>query len=128
MIDPTEPLEIQVAKQAKIIAALIDRAERGHEVGGTAYALFQSAIALQSAIWEKTKDLEEALDTLGRASSELQVAQLARDRLQKNLADAVVAMEGGFALFTDDRLQVCNAQFRQLLAGCHPADPAGTEF
>lgn len=115
MIDPTDPLEIQVAKQAKIIAALIDRAERGHEVGGSAYALFQSAIALQSAIWEKTRDLEKALDTLGRASSELQDAQLARDRMQKALAEAVVAMEGGFALFTEDRLQVCNAQFRHLL-------------
>jgi hypothetical protein len=44
VIDPSDPYEIQIAKQAKIIEALIDRAERGHEVGGTAYSLFQSEI------------------------------------------------------------------------------------
>lgn len=74
MIDPNEPYELQIAKQARIIEALVNRAERGHEVGGSAYSLFESAIALQAEVWEKTKDLEKALDTLDRASSELEVA------------------------------------------------------
>ncbi|MHA7971704.1 hybrid sensor histidine kinase/response regulator [Rhizobium sp. CAU 1783] len=128
MIDPSEPYEVQIAKQAKIIEALINRAERGHEVGSTAYSLFQSAIALQAEVWEKTKDLEKALDTLGRASSELEIAYQAQERIQRNLADAMVAMEGGFALFSEDRLQVCNAQFRRLLPDLEPLLKPGLAF
>lgn len=128
MIDPSDPYVIQIAKQTKIIEALIDRAERGHEVGGTAYSLFQSAIALQTEVWEKTKDLEKALDTLGRASSELEIAYQAQERIQRNLADAMVAMEGGFALFSEDRLQVCNSQFRHLLPDIEELIKPGLAF
>ncbi|OYX42651.1 MAG: hybrid sensor histidine kinase/response regulator [Rhodobacterales bacterium 32-67-9] len=128
MIDPDEPLEIQIEKQAKIIEALISRSERGHEVGGSAYSLFQSAIVLQAAVWEKTKDLEMALDTLGRASSELEVAHRLQERMQKNLADAMVAVEGGFALFSEDRLQVCNQFFRRLLPDVEPLIEPGLAF
>jgi PAS domain-containing protein len=128
VIDPSDPYEIQIAKQAKIIEALINRAERGHEVGGTAYSLFQSAIALQTEVWEKTKDLEKALDTLGRASSELEIAYQAQERIQRNLADAMVAMEGGFALFSEDRLQVCNSQFRHLLPDIEELIKPGLAF
>ncbi|MBC7140925.1 MAG: PAS-domain containing protein, partial [Rhodobacteraceae bacterium] len=128
MIDPDEPLEIQVRKQAKIIEALISRSERGHEVGGSAYSLFQSAIVLQAAVWEKTKDLEVALDTLGRASSELELARRLQERMQNNLADAMVAVEGGFALFSEDRLQVCNEFFRRLLPDVEPLIEPGLAF
>jgi two-component system, sensor histidine kinase len=128
MIDPNEPYEVQIAKQAKIIEALINRAERGHEVGGSAYSLFESAIALQAEVWEKTKDLEKALDTLGRASSELEIAYQTQERIQRNLADAMVAMEDGFALFSEERLQVCNAQFRHLLPDVEPLIKPGLGF
>ncbi|MDX0538844.1 response regulator [Sinorhizobium medicae] len=128
MIDPNEAYEVQIAKQAKIIEALVNRAERGHEVGGTAYSLFESAIALQAEVWEKTKDLEKALDTLDRASSELEVAYQAQERIQRNLADAMVAMEDGFALFSEERLQACNAQFRQLLPDVEPLIKPGLGF
>jgi signal transduction histidine kinase len=128
VIDPDDPHEIQLAKQAKIIEALINRAERSHEVGGSAYSLFESAIALQAKVWEKTKDLEKALDTLGRASSELEVAYQTQERIQRNLADAMVAMEDGFALFSEERLQVCNAQFRHLLPDVEPLIKPGLGF
>lgn len=128
MIDPEEPLEVQVAKQARIIEALISRTERGHEVGGSAYSLFQSAIALRAAVWEKTKDLEQALDTLGRASTELEHAQRSQERMQKTLADAMIAMEGGFALFSEGHLQVCNDLFRHLLPDVEPLIEPGLAF
>lgn len=128
MIDPNEPYELQIAKQARIIEALVNRAERGHEVGGSAYSLFESAIALQAEVWEKTKDLEKALDTLDRASSELEVAYQAQERIQRNLADAMVAMEDGFALFSEERLQACNAQFRNLLPDVEPLIKPGLGF
>ncbi len=128
MIDPAEPLHVQVEKQAKIIEALISRSERGHEVGGSAYSLFQSAIVLQAAVWEKTKDLEVALDTLGRASTELELAHRLQERMQANLADALVAVEGGFALFSEDRLQVCNDFFCRLLPDVEPLIEPGLGF
>ncbi len=115
MIDPNEAPEVQIEKQAKIIDALIDRANRQHEIGGSAYSLFQSAIALQAKISQKTKDLEQALDTLGRASNQLENSEFAREQTQRNMADALDAMEGGFALFSNDKLQVFNDNFKKLV-------------
>ncbi len=115
MIDPSESLEQQVERQSKIIEALIQRANREHDVGGSAYSLFQSAIALQGEVWEKTRDLEQALDTLGRASNQLKIAEYAREQTERNLADALDAMEGGFALFTEGKLEICNDQFKTMV-------------
>lgn len=115
MIDPSEPLEQQVERQEKIIEALIQRASREHDVGSSAYSLFQSAITLQGEVWEKTRDLEKALDTLGRASSQLKIAEYAREQTERNLADALDSMEGGFALFTEGRLEICNDQFKAMV-------------
>lgn len=115
MIDPQEPLEVQVERQAKIIDALIQRATREEDIGGSAYSLFQSAIALQGEVWEKNRELERALDTLGRASNQLRIAEFAREQTQRNLADALEAMEGGFALFSGSELEICNEQFKRLV-------------
>lgn len=108
MIDPDDPLEMQVAKQAKIIQALVSRAGRQNEIGDSGYAAFQSAIALQGEIWAKTRDLE-------RASNELQNLRAERERTQKNLTEALSVMEGGFALFAEGRLQLFNELFQTLL-------------
>ncbi|MAE88365.1 MAG: hybrid sensor histidine kinase/response regulator [Pelagibaca sp.] len=108
MIDPDEPLDIQLARQAKIIDALMRRANRQHEVGSSAYGAFQSAIALQGQIWAKTRDLERTTDELRHARDDTQ-------RMRKNLADAMAAMDGGVALFTAGRLEVCNDIFQALL-------------
>ncbi|KMK65180.1 PAS-domain containing protein [Puniceibacterium sp. IMCC21224] len=108
MINPDDPLDIQVVKQGKIIDALVRRHARQHDVGQSAYAAFQSAIALQGQVWAKTRDLE-------RTSNELELVRFDRERTQANLADALSAMEGGFALFTDGDLQVCNDLFKTLL-------------
>ena len=108
MINPDDPLDVQVQKQARIIEALVSRAGRQTNVGNSAYSAFQSAIALQGQIWAKTRDLE-------RASNELELLRFDRERSQKNLNDALSVMDGGFALFTDGRLEVCNDLFRTLL-------------
>lgn len=117
MIDPSEPLETQLERQGKIIEALMQRAARENDVGRSAYSLFQSAIALQGEVWEKTKHLEQVLDTLGQASSRLKNSEFALEQTERNLADALDAMEGGFALFTGDALEICNAQFRNMVPG-----------
>jgi len=108
MIDPDDSLEERVAKQAKIIDALIRRASRQHEVGGSAYALFQSAVALQGQVWAKTRDLE-------RTWTELELARSDREQTQRRLSEALAAMESGFALFSEGRLQVCNDLFKSIL-------------
>ncbi|MGB0661579.1 MAG: hybrid sensor histidine kinase/response regulator [Mangrovicoccus sp.] len=110
MIDPTDPPEIQIEKQGKIINALLRRMNRQHDVGvgQSAYAAFQSAVSLQEQVWAKTRDLE-------KASHELEYLRFDRERSQKTLADALSVMEGGFALFTDGKLEVCNDLFKTLL-------------
>ena len=108
MIDPADPPEVQIRKQQRIIDALMRRADREHELGTSAYAAFQSAIALQGQVWAKARDLE-------RASTELETARSDRERTQKALSEALSVMEGGFALFEDGRLQVSNDRFAGLL-------------
>ncbi|QHQ36508.1 ATP-binding response regulator [Algicella marina] len=128
MIDPRDPLEVQVRKQSKIIDALISRANREHDIGGSAYSLFQSAIALQGEVSEKTRDLERALDTLGRASYQLETAETAREQMQRNLGDALDSMEGGFALFTDGHLRIFNDLFKKLIPDISETIQPGLAF
>ena len=115
MIDRSQPLDVQVAKQDKIIKALMQRANQRHELGRSAYSLFQSAITLQGKVSEKTRHLNDALDTLVRASSDLETSEEARNQTQQSLTDALDSMEGGFALFTDGRLRVYNDFFERLI-------------
>lgn len=115
MIDANQPLEVQIERQSKIISALVRRAARENDVGGSAYSLFQSAIALQGEVWEKTRHLEQVLDTLGQASNQLRISEFAREQTERNLVDALDAMEGGFALFTEGALEICNTQFKNMV-------------
>ncbi len=115
MINRQEPLDVQVLKQDRIIKALMERASQRHELGRSAYSLFQSAVTLQGKVSEKTRDLEHALDTLGRASDDLETSEEARNQTQKSLTDALESMEGGFALFTAGQLQVYNDFFKHLI-------------
>lgn len=113
MINADDPLSIQIAKQAKIIDALVRRANRQTEVGPSAYNAFQSAIELQEKVAAQSRDLE-------RAATELESARYERERSRKNLADALSSMEEGFALFTDGQLDICNELFRALLPDVSP--------
>ena len=70
LVNPDDPVDIQLDRQAKIIEALVRRANRQNEVGQTAYSAFQSAIELQTQVAATTRDLEiaateEMLDELG---------------------------------------------------------------
>ncbi|WP_253948974.1 ATP-binding protein [Mangrovicoccus sp. HB161399] len=108
LINPADPPEVQVEKQARIIDALLRRNQRQHTVGQSAYAAFQSAVTLQEQVWAKTRDLE-------RASTELEQLRFDREKSRKTLTEALSVMEGGFALFTDGRLDICNDLFETLL-------------
>ena len=105
MLNPDDPLEIQISKQAKIIGALIRRANRQKDVGPSAFLAFQSAIELQQQVVEQSRDLE-------RATTELESARYEREQTRKSLVKALSSMEEGFALFTDGELDLCNELFQ----------------
>ena len=107
MLNPDDPLEIQVSKQAKIIDALMRRANRQKDVGPSAFLAFQSAIELQQQVMEQSRDLE-------RATTELESARYEREQNRKNLVKALSSMEEGFALFTDGALDLCNELFQAI--------------
>jgi signal transduction histidine kinase len=108
LIDPDEPTEVQLARQERIIAALMRRADRHNEMNLSAYGAFQSAIELQAQVAAQSRDLEEA-------ASELETVRGDRARTERDLHDALSVMPEGFALFTDGRLNVCNQLFRTVL-------------
>ncbi len=108
LVDRNAPLETQIERQSRIIAALMRRADRQNEVSLSAYSAFQSAIELQEQVAAKTRDLE-------RAANELESIRGDRERTRRNLHDALSAMEEGFALFTEGQLNICNELFRNLL-------------
>lgn len=108
LLNPQDSAEAQVAKQAKIIDALIKRANRQSEVGLSAYSAFQSAIELQEQVAAQSRDLE-------RAATELQSVQYERARTRRNLVEALSSMEEGFALFAGGQLDICNDLFQNVL-------------
>ncbi|KHQ51568.1 ATP-binding response regulator [Mameliella alba] len=108
LVDENAPPEEQIARQAKIIDALMRRANRSNDVGVSAYSAFQSAIELQAQVAAKTRDLE-------RAATELESVRYDRERARRTLEDALSAMGEGFALFTGGRLDICNVLFRTFL-------------
>jgi len=63
---------------------------------------------LRAQVALKTRDLEAA-------ANELESLRYEQQRTRANLDNALEAMEGGFALFTDNHFVVCNELFRQLL-------------
>lgn len=101
MIDPFDPPQLQVEKQARIIDALVRRASRQNEVGPSAYRAFQSAIDLQRQV--------------AAQSLELETVRTERERTRKTLVEALSSMGEGVALFSDERLNICNDLFLGLL-------------
>ncbi len=101
MINPDDPLEVRVEKQAKIIEALMRRAGRQKDVGPSAYRAFQSAIELQQK--------------MAAQSLELESVRYERELTRKTLAEALSSMEGGLAFFSHGTLNICNDLFKGLL-------------
>lgn len=115
MLNPTDSPDLQIAKQQKIIAALLHQFERRQDMGGSAYALFQSAMELESQVREKTQDLERALNTIGERNTELNNIYTEHNRDLQSLADTLEVMNEGYALVKDGYLAIVNDRFRRLL-------------
>lgn len=111
IFDPEEGLENRLARQQKIIDALIRRSERQNDVGPSAFNAFQSAIALQERVEAQTRDLK-------RAENELESVRYERERNRRSLVEALSSMAEGVALFMDGQLHVTNDFFGHLLPDC----------
>jgi len=78
-----EDLERRIAKLQKINAALMQRVERSMDQQGNAYSLFQTAIALESQVRQRTEELTSTLARLERTNDELSTARDASERANR---------------------------------------------
>lgn len=108
-------LERELAKMKRINAALMDRVERSTDLQGNAFSLFETAIALEGKVRERTSDLEQALGELATSNAALSVARDAADDAQRRLRDAIESINEGFVIFdAEDRLVLCNQTYLSL--------------
>ena len=121
MYDPSDPPEIRVEKQARIIDALVRRANRQGEAEDSAFRAFQSAIELRERLEARGRDLR-------RAETELESVRLERKRTRRSLVEALSSMAEGFALFMDRRLSICNELIGSLLPDVAPRIAPGMEM
>ena len=105
-------LERALAKERRISAALIDRVERSTDLQGGAFQLFETAIALEAKVRDRTGDLARALDTLAATNAELARSQAEAEGARRRLVDAIESSNEGLAIFdAEDRLVLCNATY-----------------
>ncbi len=75
MSESAAELEKEVKRLRKINKSLMDRVERGMEMQGDAFSLFQAATVLEKKVKERTADLENVLSQLKRSNHHLRVAK-----------------------------------------------------
>ena len=108
-------LEARIAKLERINVSLMDRVERSTDLQGNAFSAFETAIALESKVRERTADLERALGDLAASNAALAHARDAADAARRRLGDAIEALDEGFAIFdADDRMVLCNRTYLSL--------------
>ncbi len=66
-----EELRREIAKLQKINAKLISRVERSYDQSPNAYALFETAIALDNQVRRRTQEVQQALRSVERANEDL---------------------------------------------------------
>ncbi len=118
--DEMAALARENAKLRRINQSLMAAVERGPEIAGSAFALFQTAAALGNQVQERTAALTSAL-------SELTGAKEKEAQAKRRLAAAIEAINQGIVLCdADDRIVVTNGRYRELWGGI-AAEP-GTPF
>ncbi|MGE5492551.1 MAG: histidine kinase [Actinomycetota bacterium] len=75
-----ETLRAEIARQQKIINALMDRVERGMSARESDFGQFQAAILLEGKIRERTAKLKETLEENGKITRALQRAKEEMER------------------------------------------------
>ncbi|OSZ72559.1 hybrid sensor histidine kinase/response regulator [Sphingomonas sp. IBVSS1] len=108
-------LESQIEKLTRINAALINRVERATDLHGNAFSLFETAIALEGRVRDRTAELESALADLAASHAALALARDEADTARQRLSDAIESINEGFAIFdAEDRLVLANQTYVSL--------------
>ncbi|WP_170409148.1 PAS-domain containing protein [Ruegeria atlantica] len=112
LTDPNDPIDRQNEKLLKIVAALMRRVEESTNASGAAYAQFQRAAMLEQEVRARTDDLERALELLNDSNARLAQANQETEAARADLANAIEAVQEGFALFNrDEEMVLCNSRF-----------------
>jgi len=129
LLSPGDTPERQREKLLIIADALMRRVEAATDAGGAAYAEFQRAALLEDQVRSRTHDLNRALEALNRSHAQLTEATREAQTARRNLADAIGAVDEGFALFgPDEKLVMCNAQFCAHFPDVQPHLQPGLDF
>jgi signal transduction histidine kinase len=127
--DRIAQLEAALAKAERINRVLMDRVERSTDLQGNAFSLFETAIALEGRVRDRTADLERALDQLATTNAALATAKEQADGAERRLRDAIDSINEGFAIFdADDRLILCNETYLGLWPKAAAAIVPGLTF
>lgn len=84
MLRDDDPPERQVEKLRRITGVLIDRIDRLEESRGSAWSMFQAAVALEQEVLTRTRQLEQALADLSQRNRELAVARAAAEEANRS--------------------------------------------
>jgi PAS domain S-box-containing protein len=122
-------LEYENTKLRKINKVLMERVERSMDFQGNAFSLFQTAIVLESKVRERTSELQQALGELEGANHALHMAKEDEEQAKAFLSEAIESINEGFVLCdAEDRLELTNSKYRELLPGMDPWLIPGTPF
>ncbi|WP_207100576.1 hybrid sensor histidine kinase/response regulator [Paracoccus shandongensis] len=84
MLRDDDTPERQVEKLRRINQVLIDRIDRLEESRGSAWSMFQAAVALEQEVMARTRDLERALADLSQRNRELAVARASAEEANRS--------------------------------------------
>ncbi|WP_028299120.1 sensor histidine kinase [Oceanospirillum beijerinckii] len=78
-LDYSESPEQEITRLKKIIQVLMDRAEHGSNTDSSDFSLFQTTIALEEKVRQRTQELQQALDQLAHTNIKLAETNLELD-------------------------------------------------
>jgi len=108
----TDALQAELRKLRRINDVLMERVERSTDMSSNAFSMFETAIALEAKVRDRTLQLEDALRRLALANTALADAHAQANAAQMRLRDAIESINEGFVLFdADDRLVLYNEAY-----------------
>ncbi|MDB6179255.1 hybrid sensor histidine kinase/response regulator [Paracoccus sp. Z330] len=84
MLRDDDPPARKIEKLGRINEVLIDRIDRLEESRGSAWSMFQAAVALEQEVLTRTRQLEQALADLSQRNRELAVARAAAEEANRS--------------------------------------------